>query len=296
MKILIIGGNGYIGSFLTKHLPFSTLSIGCRDNDYYSYSTDFFQSYEYIILLAGHSSVQMCLGPLQGPWLNNVSNFKTLIEKTTPEQKIIYASSSSVYGNKNTKIGTEDDLSLDYINNYDLTKSTLDLYALQQINMGRSIIGLRFGTVNGGSPVIRRDLMINSMVYNALNDGKIFVTNKHVHRPILFIKDLSKAIYTILKLEPSVGFASGIYNLASFNTTVDVISQEVSKQTGIPVTELEDKPGVYNFAISSEKFKKTYSFNFEGTPESVVSHVLECYKYKKPNIVIRNEYFNYTRP
>ena len=152
MSVLIIGGQGYVGSYLAKHLP-GSVSIGSRLFDYYELEPSFYKNFEYIILLAGHSSVQMCLGPLTSPWLNNVANFKDLLQKTSPDQKIIYASSNSVYGNKNTKISTEEDISLDYINNYDLTKSTLDLFALQQITQGRQLLGLRFGTVNGGSPV-----------------------------------------------------------------------------------------------------------------------------------------------
>ena len=55
---------------------------------------------------------------------------------------------------------TEEDLCLDVINNYDITKVTLDLAAQKFIKEGRHILGMRFGTVNGGSPVIRKDLMI----------------------------------------------------------------------------------------------------------------------------------------
>lgn len=290
MSVLIIGGQGYIGSYLTKHLS-GSVAIGSRLLDYHKLDSSFYKKFEYIILLAGHSSVQMCIGPLVSPWLNNVSNFKDLLQKTTPEQKIIYASSSSVYGDKNTKIGTEDDLNLDFINHYDLTKSTLDLFALQQISQGRQLIGLRFGTVNGGSPVIRRDLMINSMTYNALRDKKIYVTNKHAHRPLLFIHDLYRAVNSIL----SKPFTSGIYNLASFNTTVHTISQEVSRQTGVEIIDKNNIPGVYNFAISSEKFKKTFNFDFVGTPESVVQSVVKCYNEESPRVVIRNEYFEYSR-
>lgn len=288
--ILILGGFGYVGSYLSQYFGNRAIRFGNRLCDYNTITVDQLQRYHYIILLAGHSSVQSCQGPLMAPWLNNVVNFKWLVENTCSEQKIIYASSSSVYGNKNSTISTEDDISLDYINNYDLTKITLDLYALKQINSGREIIGLRFGTVNGGSPVIRRDLMINSMVFNALQNKEIIVSNKHIRRPILFIHDLARAIDCITSCST---FYPGIYNLASFNTTVQTISKEVSNRTGAKIVDEGNKDGVYDFEISSRKFEETYNFKFEGTTETVVDSVLLCYTTQDPNIVVRNEYFEY---
>lgn len=287
-NVLILGGEGYIGSSLALHLDKPYL-FGNRQTDYNTLPTATLQQFEYVILLAGHSSVQSCNGPLISPWLNNVGNFKWLVDHTLPSQKIIYASSSSVYGNKNTGISEEHNISLDYINNYDLTKTTLDLYALQQIGYGRQIIGLRFGTVNGGSPVIRRDLMINSMVYSAIQDNQIIITNKTIRRPILFINDLCRAVQTIIANK----FISGLYNLASFNSTVDEISKHVVLQTGARIVDTGDKEGVYDFAISTKKFTQTFNFKFEGTVEEVVSSVLRCYEKQAPNIVIRNQYFNY---
>lgn len=287
-NVLIIGGEGYIGSSLALHLD-NIHIFGNRQTDYNTLSPSVLQQFEYIILLAGHSSVQSCNGPLISPWLNNVVNFKWLLNYTLPNQKIIYASSSSVYGNKNTGVSEEHSISLDYINNYDLTKTTLDLYALQQIGYGRQIVGLRFGTVNGGSPVIRRDLMINSMVYSAIQNSEILITNKHIRRPILFLNDLCRAVQAILTGK----FIPGLYNLASFNSTVREISNHVSQQTGAKIIDNGDKEGVYDFAISTKKFIQTYDFKFEGTVEEVVANVLQCYKKQSPKVVIRNQYFEY---
>lgn len=292
MKILILGGNGYIGTYLTNFLgqKYDVTSYGSRSQDYNKLTSEYLTGFEYIILLAGHSSVQMCLGPLESPWLNNVVNFKNLLSKTRYDQKIIYASSSSVYGDKNFNISTERDISLDYINNYDLTKTTLDLYALREMGLGRNLMGLRFGTVNGSSPVTRVDLMINSMVFNALFNKEIIVTNKNVRRPILYIKDLARAIDHVI----SGKFYPGVYNLASFNSTVNEISREVSRQTGALIKDKGNNPGVYNFEISSAKFIDTHGFKFEGTPEMVVSDVVRGFIESRPTMVKRNEYIAYT--
>jgi nucleoside-diphosphate-sugar epimerase len=234
--------------------------------------------------------VLRCKGPLESPWKNNVRNFKNLVEKTDNRQTIIYASSASVYGDKDTKpLYTEEDISIDYVNNYDLTKVSLDLLAMKYIGEGRNIIGLRFGTVNGGSPVIRRDLMINSMVYTALFEKHITITNKHIKRPILSVRDLSRAVETMIKSKA----ASNIFNLASFNSTVESIANIVSDYTKVDITDNGDVPGAYNFAIDNTKFKVLSNFTYEDNLHSVVENVIECYKNKNPEIVIRNEYFQY---
>ena len=292
MRVLVIGGQGYVGSHLVPYLienNITTTYYGSREQDYNKLDKKYLETYTHIILLAGHSSVQMCVGDLNSSWKNNVRNFKNLIDKTTNDQTIIYASSASVYGNKGTKLYTEEDISVDFVNNYDLTKVTIDLLASKYMTQGRKIIGLRFGTVNGGSSVIRRDLMINSMVYSALDTGHIFVTNKHISRPILSIRDLSRAVLAILQ-KPTV---SNIFNLASFNSTVDSISKIVSENTKVEITDNGNTNDTYNFAIDNTKFKYMYNFCYEDNIHTVVDNVIKCYKYDNPNIVIRNKLFEY---
>lgn len=293
MKVLVIGGEGYIGSYLTAHL--SSLSIdveavGNKRTDYNLLGNIFLQQFSHIVLLAGHSSVLRCAGPLSSPWKNNVRNFKNLIDKTTNNQTILYASSASVYGDTDTKrLYTEDDFSIEYVNNYDLTKVSLDLLAAKYINEGRRIIGFRFGTVNGPSTVIRRDLMINSMVYSAINEGCITISNKHIKRPILSTRDLVRAM--TLAIQNNI--SSNIFNLASFNSTVASIAAAVGEITKTEIIDRGIIGGAYNFAIDTTKFKALNKFTYEDNLHSVIEDVVECYKSRSPKIVIRNEYFQY---
>lgn len=294
VKVLIIGNEGYIGSYLIEYLQSKNLEVvgyGNRENDYNNLTEDYLKEFTHIVLLAGHSSVKMCDGDLFSPWYNNVVNFKNLLNKKPHETKLIYASSASVYGNSNLKIFDETDISLDFVNNYDLTKVSLDLYALQQIGYGQEIVGLRFGTVNGGSKIIRKDLMINSMVFNAITDGKIYISNKEVNRPILSIKDLASSIERIIT---NWVFWPGIYNLASFNSNVMDISNAVKDILDVDIIDRGDFPGVYNFNISTNKFKNEYDFDFIETIESVVDDVVSCYS-QSPKIVSRDTYFKYDR-
>lgn len=290
-KILILGGNGYIGSHLSVFLKNAGLFVdvfGGRNSDYNTLTEEFFQPYSHIILLAGHSSVASCNGELKSSWNNNVRNFSNLVQKIG-DKKLIYASSASVYGNYGQKIYTENDICLNYINNYDVTKNALDFVARDYISNGYNIIGLRFGTVNGPSSLIRKDLMLNSMVLSAIDTGIININNKNISRPILALKDLSSAVLSII----NGIFYSGIYNLASFNTTVDVLSQLVSEKTNAIINDNGNFSAVYDFNINTSLFCSTFKFKFNETPETIINDLIGCYNTKSVVLTKRDIVFHY---
>mgnify|MGYP006268277401 CR=1 FL=1 len=300
-SVLIIGGNGYIGSRLRQYLAqsHSVVSIDSgwfnRDSsslimDYRDVTPELLDEFDAIVLLAGHSSVNLCNGDIKAPWLNNVTNFENLVSKLNKQHLLIYASSASVYGNSEPgQLHTEDYINFNPVNNYDITKYTLDLQAQLEIDAGKSIIGLRFGTVNGWSPNLRTDVMINAMFDSAKRNKQIVVTNKHISRALLGIEDLCRAIDKCLGAQhPEF---SGIYNLASFNTTVDEISQIVSKELNVPIEDRGTTSGAYDFGLDCTKFKKRFSFEFQETPYSIVQSLVNGYN--SCQIERRDEYITY---
>jgi nucleoside-diphosphate-sugar epimerase len=280
--VLILGGNGYIGSRLIhdlqhlyniqsvdicwfgKNLDFSSIQ------DYNTLSANYIGKFDAIVLLAGHSSVNMCNGEITSCFNNNINNFINLIAKIDKRQTLIYASSGSVYGNLTTKETDEDDkLIFNPINNYDITKYVLDTHALRFIKDGYNIIGFRFGTVNGWSPNTREELMINSMTKKSIETGKVLINNKDIVRPILGIADVSRAIHAVIE-NPK----TGIYNLASFYDTVENISNMVSTLTNSCIDIQPDIVGAYNFSMNTTKFQQTYNFMFNESINSIVSDII----------------------
>lgn len=296
--VLIIGGNGYIGSRLIHDLhtiytmhsvdvcwfdsPLSTTEL----KDYRTLTKEEVAKYDAVVLLAGHSSVKMCDGPIISSWNNNINNFIELVNKLDKSQLLIYASSGSVYGSSN-EVSTEDiPLRFKPINNYDLTKYSLDLHAQKFIKEGYKIVGLRFGTVNGWSPNTREELMINSMTKKSLYDGAITVSNKMITRPILGISDLSSAVRAIID-NPK----SGIYNLSSFVDTVDNISSGVSRILNSKVQDTLNTSGAYDFVMDTTKFKQTYDFLFNASIDSIVQELVD--NFEKTKFSDRNRFINY---
>jgi nucleoside-diphosphate-sugar epimerase len=217
-----------------------------------------------------------------GCFRNNVQYFVELLSKISKNQKFIYASSSSVYGNVNRNIVTEECQEYVAGSFYDLSKAEIDYYAklFDEVNY----YGLRFGTVNGFSPNTRNDVMINAMVSSAIVNKEIKVFNPMIRRPILYINDLCRAVETII-LEGNYS-NRGLYNLASFNSTADIIGRKTSEvfdDVKLSVIEREPTPEeninkklnskVYDFAISSDKFISTFNFKFEGTIKDIATEL-----------------------
>ena len=312
-KVLIIGCNGYIGTKLYQYLisyqggtgylvdVIDTCWFGQSIEetivkDYKTMSKEFYSEYETIILLAGHSSVKMSEGNLNSCFKNNVTNYIQLLEKLNDKQKFIYASSSSVYGSVGGRTVNEKYYGFEPYNQYDISKHTADLYAVKS---DLEYYGLRFGTVNGYSPVLRTDVMINAMVNSALKDGEIKLFIKDTMRPILGIVDLCRAVRTIIR--DGSKNESGLYNLASFNKTAEQIAHEVGDVMNVPVIEYETDPTnitnvknqtkTYNFSISTLKFRKTFKFKFKETVESITESLINNWDTMKKTD--RSKAFNY---
>lgn len=220
------------------------------------------QDYDTIILLAGHSSMPMGRDDPQGAWQQNVIRFKELLDNLRDDQRLIYASSASVYNNiKSTP--TEDCKEVDVMNMYDLSKWIIDQLAIQA---GKHTYGLRFCTVNGYAPTLRVDLMLNKMVESA-KEGKVTIKNADLTRPILDIQDLVRGIKTIVESKED---HRGIYNFCSLNGhTVRDYAEAVTKRFGGVVEDLGEEPH-YVYGADTTKFEKTYNFEFKGTLESIV--------------------------
>lgn len=306
-RILLLGANGYIGSYLNfifekkynltlLDLNWFSRNANSKSIDFRDLSKEYLSKFDVIILLAGHSSVNMCKSDLQSSFENNVNNFIKLITKID-RQKFIYASSSSVYGNSEISL-VDENYNNFYPNNfYDLSKLVIDSYV---VKTNLNYYGLRFGTVNGWAPNLRIDLMINSMVSSAYVDGHIKLYVKDIMRPILGIVDLGRSIMSIIDSDLD---NRGLYNLASFNSTSEEIAIKVSKILNVPIIEYsQDKiekvlnaklqTKAYDFSINTKKFEQRFDFKFIETIESITKNLVDgWYNCEKSSRSDLKEYF-----
>lgn len=284
-KILIIGGCGYIGSSLFLFLRNKEYSVSTVDAEWFgnyvnsrnikkNYSRlekKFLNTFDVVILLAGHANYYMCQRNMKEAFRNNVINFVNLLGKLS-DQKFIYASSSSVYESAKMKTVTEESDRYTPASFYDLTKKQIDEYAqLSTVNF----YGLRLGTLSGFSPNLRVDLIINRMYHNARKNKSIEIHNPSIVRPVLGIDDLCSVVLKIIQDKNS---QRGIYNIASFNLSVKKIAQRVSEKIGkVKIIYNHSFPRYPSFYMSTKKFESNFKFSFDNTVESIVDGLEKSY-------------------
>jgi hypothetical protein len=128
--------------------------------------------------------------------------------------------------------------------------------------------------------------MINAMTKKALYDGGILINNKTITRPILGIGDISRAVKEIID-KP----VTGVYNLASFDGTVENISGYVSTLLHATVQETINISGTYDFVMNTDKFKSTYNFQFKESIKTIVNEISN--KFEKTEFSNRNKFIKY---
>jgi nucleoside-diphosphate-sugar epimerase len=285
-SVLIIGGQGYVGSALASHLmkrsyAVQSIDIGLRgipgpapnlSRRYQDLSVEELAEFDNVILLAGHSTVAACAQAPAESFANNVGGFAELVHKLR-SQLFLYASSIAVATRTPERPAIEEDPLPDPVAVYDLHKQFIERYARLVYPNAYS---LRFGSVCGPSPNMRTELLLNSLVRSAMFQGRVEVANRQAHRPILGINDLCRSIETILTHR----VPSGCYNLASANVMIGVLADWVAKRFGVPVIEVKS-PTPYDIRVCTLKFQQASGMVFRDTMESVTDELVSYYTTQK---------------
>lgn len=272
MKILLVGGMGYIGSYLYPYLTNLGFSVDICDHskktiidlkvaypfNYNALTSKDLAKYRVILWFAGHSSVsESNIDPI-GALNNNMINLIDFLKKISSEETLfIYASTASLYTGvlgptkENARI-------LPYENAYDISKFSFD-YLAQRFH--KNLIGLRMGTLAGYSPNIRPELIFNSMTLNAIISNTINIANKDKLRSILFLSDLAEIIKIFLTAKK---ISPGFYNASSYTFSIGELGNKIARIFNATLNFLPDSE-TYSFSVDNEKiaslgFKVTLSF------------------------------------
>ena len=283
-KVLIIGNLGYIGPVLEKHLNGKYLIFGFDQgffqNDYSiqnivglnnnlnaqyygdvrNFDKSILKNIDKVVYLAAISNDPMG-NKFKTPTFDINQNSAIKIAKQSKEcgvKDFIFASSCSVYGTGGANTKNEKS-TLDPLTNYAKSKINTEQELRSYADENFKIKCLRFATACGFSPRLRLDLVLNDFVASAVLYGEIkILSDGSPWRPLINVKDMSRAIEWSLKSEVEENFLSINIGSNEWNYTIKDLAynvKEVIPNVNISINENAD-PDRRSYKVDFSKFKK----------------------------------------
>ena len=317
--VLVTGGAGYIGSVLIPHLLTLGYKVTVFDTFYFgNESIKKFKANIRVIVGDIRTPPQnLCKGMWAVIHLAALSNDPTAefnpvanmqinrdgaitiarLAKRSGVKRFIFASSCSIYdkGMQNgDKVLKEDDV-VRPKNPYSLSKYLAEQEILKLGTKQFIVTILRKGTVYGFSPRMRYDLIINTMVRDALRQKQLHVFSKGLQwRPLVSIEDVVEAYGTVLS-SPSSFIKNQIFNIAEHNYQVkevaDIIVSVFKKNYHVILTKefSQDAMADRSYQVSCVKAKRILGY----TPKHRITDVIPLLV---RSIQSRKKYMHYSLP
>ncbi|MDP3881069.1 MAG: SDR family oxidoreductase [bacterium] len=303
MKVLVVGGAGYIGGAVTDILADRKIPFAVYDNllyeDQYFKPVNFvygdvrdseklgklLKDYTHVIWLAAivgdaacqvHPELTIAINQKSVEWLAN--NF---------DGRILFLSTCSVYGANDEEVNEESELNP--LSLYAETKAEAEKFLAD-----KDSVSFRLGTVFGVSDSfsrLRMDLVVNYMTANALTKGKLSIFGGTQWRPLIHVRNVAEAMVNALynkKLQ-------GVYNLSTLNYQIKDLGKEVAELTGCDIEyvqqQFEDKR---NYHVSTKKAEEDGALELEKvlTIKEGAGQIADLIKSGRVKYTEKDIYFN----
>jgi len=283
-RVLVVGGAGYIGGWLTD----KTVEAGheVRVYDLLLYEERYLKGVEFVAgdvldfeRLHPHldwADTVVWLAALVGdpacalnPGVTRKINVDTIDWLCrTFEGRIIFPSTCSVYGANDELLdenGATEPLSL-------YAEGKLEAESVIMRRRPDSLI-FRLATLAGVGDSysrIRMDLVVNLLVMRAKLVGHLQVFGGEQYRPMLHVRDVATAIVPQID-----GDASGIFNLGAENDTIAAIAERIVERVGAGEIERVDVPfqDTRNYKVSFDRVEQELGFKPEFTVDDAIDQV-----------------------
>ncbi len=283
MKILVVGGAGYVGGGIVDKL-ITNHEVTVYDSLVYETSyrkqVDFIygdirdhkklnsilNNYDCVIWLAALVGDGACsINPSLTQEIN-AESVKNLTKNYSG--RIVFLSTCSVYGAQEGVLS--EDSSTNPLSEYASSKLIAEKY-LEDSN----VIIFRLGTLFGISDQysrIRLDLVVNILVTKALMENKMSVFGGDQWRPLLHVNDVANAIDVTIETQ-----VNGIFNLHYQNFKIIEIAEEIQKK--ITTSEIIKTPLEFqdarNYQVTSDKLFSETGFKAEVNLETGIDEIYE---------------------
>jgi nucleoside-diphosphate-sugar epimerase len=282
-KILLTGANGYIGTTLSHKL----IDAGCdivlvdlkfaRDsvflgtteslrvkkfegdirNRYFVQDCFKGQNIDTVIHLAGISDGKTGSNNPELTRATNYDSFGDLVEAAghAGASRFIFASTFGVYGKSYNGL-LHEALPLDPQDVYSETKALCER-DLQRFNSDFfSTVSLRIAMVYGSSMQMRKDFLVNNLVFQAIENGAIEIQGGFQKRPQIHIQDVSNYFVNLVFAERRL-VEGQIFNAVGQNPSVLEIVKTIEKNVrNLKVSFLKPRDIEYSFEMTGARLKK----------------------------------------
>ena len=295
MKFIVTGGAGFIGSHLVKYLVKNGHDISVIDNlsrgkmenlkeiekeiSFYKLDITNLENIRNVLKQtdgvfheAALTSVPESFTKVEEYNRVNIDGTKNIFKLAKEFGfKVVYASSSSVYGNT-PRIPISEDFERKPINPYGITKLEDEYLAEKFSKLGTQIIGLRYFNVYGKGQTSSYAGVITKFLENIKNDKPpiIFGDGSQV-RDFIFIDDVCSANLSAMKSDVKTGFFNiGTGIITSIKDLADLMIRLSGKSLKPVYNKLPDGDVKLSQADIS-LVKKTFSWKSKTTLEDGLS-------------------------
>ena len=298
MRVLVVGGAGYVGGWLTDEAVRAGHDVRVFDRLLYeeAYLKDVDFAYgdildmealkphldwaEAVVWLAAFVGDPACALNPDLTMRTNVGAVRSLVENF--DGRIVFPSTCSVYGAQQGELTEASPL------------NPLSLYAESKIEAEEiftespaSVIMFRLGTLYGLSDTyarLRVDLVLNVLTIRAILEKRMSVFGGEQYRPLLHVRDVATAMVPQLATD-----ATGIYNLHAENVKIIDLAKMI--QAHVPASELEVTETSFqdsrNYMVSSDKARSELGFAPQWTVDQGIEEVAEAVRGRRiPDVTL----------
>jgi len=304
MQLLVTGGAGYVGNLLCQALLAAGHEVTIVDNFLYGYHSvlhlvphprfhivkrdirdpnrDYLQKNDAVFHLAAISGYPACEANPNSAHLINVQATRELAQAMAPDQLLIYASTTSIYGATGSECREEGPVDTAH-NLYAATKHEAERIVMERENA----ISLRWATVFGVSPRMREGLLLNDFALRAVQERTLVIYSPASRRTFMHVRD-SVAGY-LFALEHADAMKGGIFNMgdALYNHSKRELAQMIRRYVDFEIVEsgLADKD-IRDFIINFNK-AKALGFRCRVSMDEGVRELVKLYRFYAPHAFYR---------
>ena len=297
MRILLVGGLGYIGSTLVEAIRRSETSDSVTildpllfdvDPNYFHrvLSDDRFRfvkgdisdmrltwemvgRHDVVVYMASLTLPATAKSPEEGIFVNRHMAEITGDCCAKLDRRMVFMSTCSNYGRSDKPV--DEDGELLPISMYARTKVDAERYLLNRVP---DVTILRCATAYGvGAGRTRWDVLFNNFVKKAVTDGVIDLFRPDAYRPICHVDDLAQAIWKAAAQQ--AGRERRIYNVGSDeqNYTKRNLAEIAVSQIPDARVEITESDDDRDYRVDFDRVRRELGFRANHTPESELSQL-----------------------